>query len=309
MDVSVIVVSYNTKDLLRECIRSIYRETREIEYEVFVVDNRSTDGSPDMVKGEFPKVRLIRNDLNVGFAAGNNIALKKGRGRYFLLLNPDTQLVNNAIGILADYMDSHRDVGASGCMLLDGNKEVQMVCRKFSRIAHEVGELMPVINRCRWRWMSRNYLSDEFDYRSCGETDYVQGACLMVRRVVIEEIGLMDERYFMYSEEEDWCYRMKRKGWKVMYVSSAVVVHYQGMSTRQHSSEMLVELYRSKFQFFSKNYGIWRARFLKIVLVTMMAFSVPYFTIVSLVRSGRREYAREYRDQSLMILRTMLSST
>jgi len=305
MDVSVIIVSFNTRGLLRNCLLSIYRETKDVELEVFVVDNCSEDGSADMVEEEFPDVHLIRNHENLGFAMGNNIALGKGRGRYFLLLNPDTQLTNNAIKELVGYMDPHPGVGACGSMLLDGDNNIQMVCRKFSRIIHEVGELTPVINRFRWKFMSRDYLPVEFDYGDTGETDYVQGACLMVRREVVEEVGLLDERFFMYSEEEDWCYRMKQNGWKVMYVPSAVIVHYWGMSTKQRSSEMLVELYRSKLKFFSKNYGYLRGLLLWLSLVGIMGIRISFYAVLALLIKGKAEDAGKYRGQSLSILKAM----
>ncbi len=307
MDVSVIVVSYNTRELLKECLLSIYRETKDVEFEVYVVDNCSADGSADAVEREFPDVKLIRNDQNVGFAAANNVVLRRGKGRYFLLLNPDTQLINNAIKELVDYMDQSPDVGAAGSMILDDDKNVHMVCRKFSRISHEIGELAPVINRFSWKFTSRNYLPDEFDYKELGETDYVQGACLMVRRKILDEVGLLDERYFMYGEEEDWCYRIKQNGWKVMYVPSAVIIHYWGMSTRQRSTEMLMELYKSKLKFFKKNYGQLRSQLLRLTLVALMGFRVPYYTLLPFLVRGKKENARMFREQSCTIMKTMFS--
>jgi hypothetical protein len=305
MDVTVSIVSYNTRDLLRECLRSIYEESKSVAFEVFVVDNDSRDGSAEMVEREFPAVNLIRSPENVGFARGNNMALRKAGGRYFLLLNPDTRLVNDAIGRLVEYMDGHPRVGGAGSMLLEEDRSVQTVCRKFSRVRHEVGELMPILNRFRMEWLSRDYLPGQFDYRSTGETDYVQGACLIVRREAAEEVGLLDERFFMYSEEEDWCFRLKRAGWKVMYVPDAVIVHYRGMSTRQRSNDMLQELYRSKLKFFAKNYGAPSAGILRAVLVGLMAIRIPYYGLLPLVFRGKREEARRYRDQSLTILRAM----
>ena len=308
MDVSVIVVSYNTRDLLRDCLSSIYAKTEGVEFEVFVVDNRSEDGSADMVEAEYPMVRIIRNEENVGFARGNNLAIRSGSGRHFLLLNPDTQLVNNAVGELVAYMDRHPEAGAAGSMLLNDEREVLKVCRKFSRIIHEIGELAPVINRFTLEPLSRNYLPGGFDYGSVGETDYVQGACLIVRREVVDAVGLLDERFFMYSEEEDWCYRIKRGGWKVMYVPSAVIIHYHGMSTRQRSSVMLMELYRSKVKFFTKNYGRFKGWLLRVTLVVLMGIRIPYYSLVPLLAKGKRGTAKTYRDQSLTILRAMISS-
>jgi len=305
MDVTVSIVSYNTRDLLRECLRSIYQESKSVAFEVFVVDNDSADGSADMVEREFPAVNLIRSPENGGFARGNNSALRKAGGRYYLLLNPDTQLVNDAIGRLVAYMDAHPRVGGAGSMLLEDDRSVQTVCRRFSRIRHEIGELMPLLNRLRTDWLSRDYLPDRFDYGAEGETDYVQGACLMVRREAADEVGLLDERFFMYSEEEDWCFRLKRAGWRVMYVPDAVIVHYRGMSTRQRSTEMLIELYRSKLKFFAKNYGRPAAVMLRGVLVLLAAIRIPYYGLLPLLLRGRREEARRYRDQSLMILRAM----
>jgi GT2 family glycosyltransferase len=308
MDVTVIIVNYNTKSLLRECLTSVYRETKEVKYEVFVVDNRSEDGSPDMVQEEFPMVNLIRNERNVGFAAGNNIAIKKGSGRYFLLLNPDTRLVNNTMKILVDYMDEHSDVGATGSMLLDQDMNVQTVCRKFSNFLNEIGELIPVLNRFQFDWMSRNYHPDRFDYRSTGETDYVQGACLMVRKEVVDTVGPLDERFFMYSEEEDWCFRIKKHGWKVMYVSSAIILHYIGMSTRQRSDEMFRELYHSKLKFFMKNRGHITAYLLRFTLMILMFIRIPYYYILPLLMKNKEEELKKYRKQSMLILQAMISS-
>ncbi len=305
MDVSIITVSYNTRELLGRCLSSIYRETAGVSFEMFVVDNDSKDGSADMVEQRFPQVNLIRSDRNLGFAGGNNLALEKASGRYFLLLNPDTELVNNAVRELTMYMDGNPDVGGAGSMLLDDREQVQTVCRKFSRVSHELGELAPLLNRFSWSWTSRDYLPSEFDYNAAGETDYVQGACLMVRRDVAEKVGFLDERYFMYSEEEDWCLQIKQDGWKVMYVPSAVIVHYRGMSTMQRSTDMLAELYKSKVKYFRKNCGWLRYEVFRLTILGIMAFRLPLYSGLSLLLGGTREDIRESRDRSLAILKAM----
>ena len=254
VDLSVVVVSYNVVGLLRRCVASVYQESG-YSIELFVVDNASTDGSAPMVQAEFPSVRLIQNAENVGFVRANNQALRLAVGRYLLLLNPDAEVRPGALGTMIAYLDASLEVGALGPKLLNADGSVQSSRRRFPTRA--TGFVESTVVQQWWpscRLLGRYYCSDVPDDVP-QEVDWVTGACLMVRREAVEQVGLLDERFFMYSEELDWCYRIKRAGWKVVYLPSAEVVHYEARSSEQNLARRSIFFNDSKCRFYAKHYG------------------------------------------------------
>ncbi len=219
-EVSVVVVNWNTQDILRDCLISIYEQCGEIDLEVIVIDNASTDGSVEMVKKDFPQVTLIENSQNRGFAAANNQGIAISKGRYVLLLNSDTVVLDNAIAKTAAFADSHPEAAVVGCRVLNPDRTLQPTCFMFPSILNMLlsstylYKLFPknkFFGRERMTWWNRN------DIR---EVDVVTGCFMLVRQDTIKKVGSMDEQFFMYGEETDWCYRFKQAGWKVMFHSS-----------------------------------------------------------------------------------------
>ena len=265
-DLSIVIVNWNTRDLLSRCLRSVYDTTRDLDLEVVVVDNASADGSQEMVRQKFPGVSLIVNTENKGFAKANNQAIRRSRGRYVLLLNSDAFVRENAIAHTVGFMDGHPEAGMAGCKLLFEDGRLQPSCYAFPTLFTEffiaVG-LDRLFPRSR---LFGKYGMTYWDFDDIREVDVILGAFMLVRASAIGEVGLMDERYFMYSEEVDWCYRFRDKGWKIYFYPHVEAVHLGGASTRRVRAEMLIRLYGSRIEFFRKHHGRPSARLLKLVI-------------------------------------------
>jgi GT2 family glycosyltransferase len=267
MDVSIIIVNWNTKDLLVPCLRSIYRKSGNVKAEVFVVDNGSMDGSKEAVEAEFPEVILIDNPMNFGFAKASNQGIDLSKGKYVLLLNPDTELKEGAIATLNTFLDHHPEAGVAGAQLLNADGAKQNAIANFPSLATEL------LNKSLLRRLFPDrFPGKEREYALPIEVDSVIGACMMVRREAMEEVGLLDEDYFLFLEETDWCYRMKKAGWKVYHVPGAEVIHYQGKGAERDKKRAKVEYYRSRYLFFKKNRGFWERFFLRIGLMIKLCF-------------------------------------
>jgi GT2 family glycosyltransferase len=233
-DLSVIIVSYNTRQLLIDCLHTVCACAGEANVEVFVVDNASSDGSAEQVEHDFPEVRVIRNSLNAGFAAANNLALREAAGRYLMLLNSDTLVHTNAFRELVAFMDAHPRVGYCGPKLLNDDGTHQPSARRFPTILSRAFSMTgmslrrPESRHCIDLHLARG--SDE-----PFQMDWVTGACLVVRREVYEAVGPMDEHYFLYFEETDWCQKMVSAGWEGWYVPAAIVTHLGGRSVEHEN--------------------------------------------------------------------------
>ncbi|NWF94045.1 MAG: glycosyltransferase family 2 protein [Syntrophaceae bacterium] len=250
MGLSVIIVNWNTKEFLLQCLESVHQSVREKGMEVFVVDNGSTDGSVAAVRERFPEVKLIENRTNLGFARANNQALRLSKGRYVLLLNPDAKVKPGAIDRLTSFMDAHPEAGAAGGQLLNPDGSKQNSIANFPSLATEL------LNKSLLRWLfPSKYPGKEQDYTEPIEVDSVIGACMMVRRDTMEQVGLLDEDYFLFLEETDWCYRMKRAGWRIYHLPQAEVYHFQGKGAEIEKRRARVEYFRSRYHFFKKNRG------------------------------------------------------
>jgi GT2 family glycosyltransferase len=231
--------------------------------EAVVVDNASFDGSAQMVRDAFPSVRLIANSENVGFARANNQGIPLCRGRYILLLNPDTEVHPSALDALVHFMDGHPGVGTAGARLVGPDGELQPSCHPA-----------PTLSREFWRLFHLDavrpyatYRMEQWGVETPREVDVVQGACMILRRAALEEVGLLDEDYFIYSEEVDLCYRLLLAGWGIWWVPQAIVTHLGGQSTRQTAAAMFLRLYQGKVVYFRKNHGPGAARLYKLLLL------------------------------------------
>ena len=259
---SIIIVNWNTRGLLAQCLTSLYADAPFASFalfETFVVDNASTDGSAPMVRERFPQVHLIENSENVGFARANNQAIRQSRGCYVLLLNSDTEARPGALETLVGFMDAHPQAGAAGARLLNADGTLQPSCHPMLTPWREFWRLL-FLERIRRR---ATYDMAHWDPGTPREVEVIKGACLMLRREGLDQVGLLDERYFMYTEEMDLCYRLRRAGWRLYWVPEARVVHYEEGSTRKVAEPMYIQLYRSKVQFYRKGGGDGQARLFK----------------------------------------------
>lgn len=255
MDLSIIIVNWNTSSLLRKCIDSIYRSESKLSFEIIVVDNGSTDNSVTLIKDNYPQVQIISNIENRGFARANNQGLQKAIGRYFLLLNSDAMVKQNALDNLVGFADFHPVIGIVGPKLLNPDDTLQESCYRFPTLISEI------FGRQLGFYTPVTYSSVAY------ETDWVMGACMLVRAKAVNDAGMLDEDYFMYSEELDWCFRIKRRGWKICYLESAEVYHIGGGSASRTNLNQLVRLYSSKILFFHKNYNAYFAVMLRYGLI------------------------------------------
>lgn len=272
-DLSIIVVSWNVRDLLHSCLKSVNeslssRKGQALSSQVVVVDNASIDGSVEMIRGTFPKVHLIVNDRNVGFTKGNNQGIAFSDGRYVLLLNPDTEVVDDALGEMVAYMDDHMATGALGPQLLYTDGQVQSSRRRFPglRTAYVESTFLQ-------SWFAQSEILEQYYVldKPDDETqavDWVVGACLLMRRKTLEEVGPLDESFFMYSEELDWCYRVKQQAWEVVYFPTAQVIHHAGKSSEQVLPVRHIQFQRSKVLFFKKHHSTLKGETLRFFLLT-----------------------------------------
>ena len=290
MDVSLIIVNWNTCDILRDCLKSVFQQTKEIDFEVIVVDNASTDGSAEMVKKDFTQVILIENSENRGFAVANNQGIAIAKGCFVLLLNSDTVVFDNAIEKVVAFADSVPKAGIIGCRILDSNRALQPTCFMFPSILNMLlsttylYKLFPkskFFGREQMTWWNRD------DVR---EVDVVTGCFMLVRRDVAEEIGVMDERFFMYGEETDWCYRFRKNGWKVIFTPEAEIIHYGGQSSKQTAPQMALQLRGSILQFFKKHRPHFEYRLACFLVLTFFVVRIPAWFVKWVISKKSRAY-------------------
>jgi len=308
VDLSVVIVSWNVRDLLRHCLQSVITGAQlspdegayrigDWDVEILVVDNASTDGSAEMVRDEFPQIHFLANNENRGFTAANNQGLALSRGRYLLLLNPDTEVVGDALVTMLRYAEANREVGALGPRLLYPDGSTQSSRRRFPTFATALVESTVVQE---WwqdnRILRRYYMADTAD-DAIQRVDWVVGACLLVRRQAFEQVGGLDEGYFMYSEELDWCRRIKAAGWEIAYLPTAAIIHHEGKSSEQVVPARHIYFQSSKVRYFRKHHGAFQAEALRWFLLLTYVYQVAREALKWLIghkRSLRAERVRAY---------------
>ncbi len=264
LKLSIIVVSWNTRELLRKCLKSVYATVPPLAFEVIVIDNASSDGSADMVAECFPDTILVRSEVNLGFAAGNNLGIARSSTKYIMLLNPDAELLPGAVQKMVEFADDHTEAAIVGPKLLNSDGSLQKNGRKFPSLTREllhitkIYRLSPRTFDRKWEWGR-----DDFDILS--EVDEVCGACMLVRKSAIDSVGALDERFFMYYEEVDWCLRMKQWGGKIYYLPDAGVAHHAAQGSAQIGLAKNRMAYRSQYLYFMKNKGLVQALILRVL--------------------------------------------
>lgn len=272
--VSIVIVSWNTRELLAHCLDSLAAQPFDIHgattqqgqggpsAEVITVDNASSDGSVDLVRRRFPWVRLIPNKENVGFAVACNQAMRLASGRYVILLNPDAEVEADTLTALVRFMEAHPEAGAAGPMLTDADGTPQTSCSPAPTLGRELWRLFHLDAV----WPFAIYRMHTWPTDRPREVDVAQGACLILRQSALGQVGLLDEQFFIYSEEVDLCQRLRQQGWKVYWVPGARVLHHGGQSTRQVAAAMFLRLYQAKILYFRKHGGAPAARTYKLIV-------------------------------------------
>ncbi|PJC57545.1 MAG: glycosyl transferase, partial [Ignavibacteria bacterium CG_4_9_14_0_2_um_filter_37_13] len=232
MDLSIIIVNYNVKEFLQNLLTSLSKAVANLSSEIIVVDNGSDDGSVELLRNKFPQVTLISNEENLGFSKANNLGLRIAKGKNLLLLNPDTIVQEDTFEKLIKFFEEHQDAGMIGCKILNPDGTLQLACRRsfpgpwtsFCKVSG-LSTMFPK-SKIFARY-NLTFLDEDQSY----EVDAISGSFMMVRREVFENIGGLDEQFFMYGEDLDWCYRVQKTGWKVYYVHETTIIHYKGEST------------------------------------------------------------------------------
>ncbi len=297
LDLSIIIINWNTKQLLLNCIASIYSTAHNASYEVFVVDNGSTDGSVEAVSKTYPAVNVIVNTANLGFARANNIALRGISGRYAVLLNSDTVLTKSALDKMYDFMAHNPRAGMCGPQLLNEDGSKQNSIGSFPTLLTEF------VSRRVVRILSPQRYREAFKFKHIvlsgpAEVDFIVGACMMVRKAAIDEVGALDGDYFFLYEEVDWCFRMKKAGWLVYHLPDVKVYHLGGKSMKDISLRARVESWRSRYLFFKKNLDLSPYAWYGLLLIGIIQNTYHFLvytvlnllTLFSLKRVRRRWY-------------------
>lgn len=255
-DISVIIVNYNARNLLRRCLKSILNDDSTKKTEVVVVDNASGDGSREMIERDFPGVKLIPNKSNLGFARGANQGIRTSQGRYILLLNPDALIRTSETDKMIDFMDENKEIGICGPKMTNTEGNLQYSCRNFPTYFTSISSSQSLL----FRFFPKNRLSGKYlliqkDHQQGMEVDWVSGSALFARRNMLDKIGSLDEDFFMYVEDVDLCFRAKKGGWKVFYYPQACVQHLIGACTNRERFRMIIQHHRSMYRFYQKHYS------------------------------------------------------
>lgn len=299
-DLSIIIVNWNTRGLLRKCLRSIYNNTKKLTFEVFVIDNASRDGSVEMVKKEFPQARLARNKENLGFARGNNQGFLQTKGKYVLVLNPDTEVIDDVFLKMVEYLKSNKEVGAVGPRFIYPDGTFQRYHYRFPTfISILTTWFLPRSVAYKLR-PTRAYLMLDDDFSKVIEVPQPAGSCLMVRRGLFSEEDFMDEQFPIFFNDVDLCRRIYKKGLKIFVLPEAEIVHYKGKGGLEQGKKSLflsAEYFLSMIDYFSKYEGAVKADLLRIFislgfLIRTIAFFIGYICRLERKEEFRYEAAR-----------------
>jgi GT2 family glycosyltransferase len=288
LNLSIIIVNWNVKNLLHDCLKSL-----PLDVEIIVVDSASTDGSQAMVRCEFPHVKLIASEENLGYAKGNNLGTAIATGRYLLLLNPDTVIKPNALHTMIDYMEQHPRVGALGPQLLWPNGTIQSSRRRS-----------PTLGSLFWesslleQWFPHNHHAQRYHMADIPPdtpqpVDWLVGAVLLIRRETWHQVGFIDQHFFMYFEETDWCQRCLKAGWEIHYLPAAQIIHYEGKSSEQVMTARTIRFQKSKLCYTGKYFGPRWKILLRLFLGLTFIFQLIEESLKWLI--GHRRVLRQQR--------------
>ena len=306
---SIIIVNYNSKNVILDCLSSIKNINEKFNFEVFVVDNASSESIPEL-ESSFPQFKFIYNEKNLGFAAANNIGIKNAKGKYILLLNPDTIINENSFQPMIEYLEKHNDVGIVGCKIFNALGEIERSTHSFPTLAKEFVHANEFIKNffVYESWASKllknslktKSMDSYWNHDSIKEVDHVTGACMMVKREAVDKAGLLDEAFFLYNEEVEWSLRIKKAGYKSIFLPDSNIIHLFGHSTKQKVqkqtlNKLLVERYRGMFYFFQKHYGFIRLLLLRIIVLQGFGFRLilNYLTTVKVQKDKKNELLNE----------------
>ncbi len=292
MDMSIVIVSWNTCAILRDCLRSVYEQLEDLACEVIVVDNASKDDSVAMVKREFPEVHVIENTDNRGFAGANNQGMAIAQGRYVLLLNSHTIVLDDALPKTVAFADAHPEAAVIGCRVLNADRTLQASCFMFPSVLNmllSASYLYKLFPKSRFFGRERMTWWDKNDAR---EVEVISGCFMLVRQDAMKQVGLMDDSFFMYAEETDWCYRFRKAGWKNMYTPDGSIIHLGGQSTRLVPASMTVQLRLSILKFMRKHQSLVSCLTARLLVALFFLLRVPVWLALWAMVPKKRAVSR-----------------
>ena len=285
MDLSIVIVNYNTKKLTIDCIQSVLNSKLNFQYEILVVDNASSDGSVEQIKSLFPYIKVISNKENVGFSKANNQAIRRCSGRYVLLLNSDTIVNECTLDKMILFMDEEKDVGAVGCEVNLPDGTLDKAChRGFPTPEASFYYMVGLAQKYPTSPKYNSYHKSYMNMHEIHDIDCLVGAFIMVRREAFEQVGLLDEEFFMYGEDIDWCFRIKEVGWRIVYNPTVSIVHYKGASSRKKPFKIVYEFHRAMYLFHKKHYAKKYNFFINSVVYTGITLKLTFATISNLLK-------------------------
>jgi len=308
IDVSIIIVNWNAKDYLLQCIASINDSTCDCTYEIIVVDNASSDGSAQVVAEKYSQIQLIVNDNNLGFSRANNIGIAHSCGRYVCLVNSDVKVLDGCLDRMVEFMDQSHAVGALGPKTLNGDGSLRVNCQHFPTLwntfchAAFLKSLFP-----RTRWFNSGIMT-YFDHQSVIRCEVLPGCFFMVRRTAMEKVGLLDEDFFIYAEDKDWCKRFWDGGWEIAFLPTAEAIHYAGKSAARAPVRFQVEKLKANIRYWNKHHGRFCVGVLYVILLLNYGIRIAGWSAKYIFCSGQREYLSNRIAGSLASIRFLFTS-
>lgn len=301
-DLSIVIASWNARDYLIECLASIEETVAKHVLEIIVVDNASDDGSGDAVRSGYPEVRIIRNEKNLGFAKANNQGLRASEGRYIALINSDIKVLGGCMDALVNYLDQHADVGIAGPRVLNADRSLQPSCRRLPSPLNLTAEALGLQNV----FPGLGTFMREWPHDRDRDVEVLSGCFWIVRREALESVGLLDEDFFIYGEDLDWCRRFAAAGWRVRFTPVAEAIHYGGGSSANAPVRFFIEMQKANLHYWGKHYGRAGRMFFLVTLFFHQVLRLPVRAVQYAVLPGRREISRHKIERSLACLRWLI---
>jgi len=303
IDLSIVIISFNTLALTRACLESVMPRLGDLRVELIVVDNASQDGSVEMVRDHYPSIKLIKNNENLGFAAANNQAFSMVQGEFVLLLNSDTEILGEVIPNSVDYLRTHPEVGAMGCRVLNSDMTMQATCSGYPTLFRLL-QLTLGLDRLPILKAFDGYLLRGWQRDIDREVEVISGCYLLVRRTIIESIGALDDAFFFFAEETDWCLRMRRAGWQLRFSPVGEIIHHGGGSVKKLNHRRDVMLTEALIRLHWKNGGIIPATLAFLILAFFNLSRAVILSLFSIFNGECRARAKHFRAVAFCTLDT-----
>ena len=302
IDISIIIVSWNAKEFLDECLQSIYKKALSCKLQTIVVDNASTDGAPDLVIEKYPQVNLIRNSENLGFAKANNVGIKKSTGRYVCLINSDAIVLEDCLELMCNYMNEKPKIGVLGPKVLNPDGSLQPTCREFPTFWKNICRAVALDKFFPKSKIFGGYYMMNWSHGTVREVDYLSGCFMMVRRSAIDQVGLLDDSFFFYAEDKDWCKRFWRAGWKVVYFPQAKAIHYLYGSSDKNPIKLYIQQTKANLQYYSKHHNRMAKIVFVITVIIHEIIRILGSSALYLIKPSGREVATQKIKRSIACL-------